>query len=100
MSLGVALTAVAFSVLLAHRWVGAVQTGDVHQFSTLAGGNVGIQHGRGGDGGESTDELVEVGDIPAGSASWTTDCGDFTTMWSNIILTGGVKAKTKPLKCP
>lgn len=56
--------------------------------------------GAAGDGGEPTDELVHAGGIQSGSASWTTDCGDFTTMWSNILLPDGEKAKTKSVKCP
>ncbi len=52
-----------------------------------------------GDGGEPTDELVHLGDLRAGSSSWTTDCGNFTSMWSSFIGRDET-IETKSVTCP
>lgn len=52
-----------------------------------------------GDGGEPTDELVHLGDLRAGKSSWTTDCGNFTSMWSSFIG-HNVTIETEAVTCP
>lgn len=51
-------------------------------------------------GGKPTDELVHLDDLRAGSSSWTTACGNFTTMWSSFIGPSGLKIETKSVECP
>lgn len=53
-----------------------------------------------GDGDEPTEELVHLDDIRAGNSSWTTACGNFTTMWSSFIGPSGLKIETKSVECP